>query len=348
MKQTLALTLLLGMALMLGIVPFSARAQQSTVAQRQSASATTVVQHDPRALAASAAWLAHAPRMPAAAEVRTCLKCHGGDPKVAAFLESPMAVMGDSRTPMAVDGCEGCHGDSAAHVAGKAPYPAIVFSGPHASPVSVRDEVCLGCHQERQAGPLMNWQGSSMERAGLSCTDCHSAMVAKDPVLVRATQPQICFKCHARQRAESYMYSHHPIREGLVVCSDCHNAMGSPGPHLLKEFTVNQTCYNCHADKRGPLLWEHQPVRENCLNCHTPHGSPWARLLKEPVNFLCSSCHSAEANYSGGAFGGAHSIPFGGPGSSFFNSALANQRTCINCHSQVHGSNSPAGAFFFR
>jgi predicted CXXCH cytochrome family protein len=84
------------------------------------------------------------------------------------------------------------------------------------------------------------------------------------------------------------------------------------------------------------------------MNCHTPHGSNEARLMKERMNFLCSSCHSAESNNSGGAFGGAHSIPFRGPGSSFLNPALANQRQCLNCHSQIHGSNSPSGAFFFR
>ena len=238
----------------------------------------------------------------------------------------------------------GCHGPSDAHIAMKAPYPDVVFAGPHKSPVEARNQICLSCHE---CGLRMNWIGSGMQRNGVACTDCHTAHTPKDPVLVKATQPQICFTCHAEQRADSYKYSHHPIREGKVVCSDCHNPHGSPGDTKgLKEFTVNETCYNCHADKRGPMLWEHQPVRDNCLNCHTPHGSNQPRLMKEQMNFLCSSCHSSEANTSGGAFGGAHSIPFRGPGSSFFNSALANQRTCVNCHSQVHGSNSPAGAFF--
>jgi len=83
--------------------------------------------------------------------------------------------------------------------------------------------------------------------------------------------------------------------------------------------------------------------------CHTAHGSNQPRLQIEQINFLCTSCHSATgANHSGGAFGGLSSIPFRGPGSTFTNSALANQRACTNCHSQVHGSNSPAGAFFFR
>lgn len=318
MKQTLALKLLFGMALALAALP--AVAQQVTTAPQ---------------------------RAVAEASVKTCLTCHGNDPKVTAILHSPMAMMGDPRTPFAQGGCISCHGPSTAHIAMKQPYPDIVFAGPHKSPVATRNEVCLSCHQGDKM--VMNWQGSAMQRAGVACTDCHVAHSAKDPMMVKTEQAAICFTCHQDIRADTYKYSHHPIREGLVTCSDCHNPMGGPGDTKdLKEFTVNQTCYNCHADKRGPMLWEHQPVRDNCLNCHVPHGSDQPRLMKEPVNFLCSSCHSAEANQSGGAFGGAHSVMTGPTGNAFFNSALANQRTCLSCHSQVHGSNSPAGAFFLR
>ena len=244
----------------------------------------------------------------------------------------------------------GCHGPSDNHIAMKAPYPDVVFAGPHKSPVEVRNQVCLSCHEGGRC--VMNWQGSPMQRNGVACTDCHTAHTAKDPVLVKATQPQICFTCHAEQRADSFKYSHHPIREGKVVCSDCHNPHGSPGDtKLLKEFTVNETCYNCHADKRGPMLWEHQPVRDNCLNCHTPHGSNQPRLMKEQMNFLCASCHSVGSQQQRRCLRrrARFRSPFRGAwGSVFFNSALANQRDCVNCHSQVHGSNSPAGAFFFR
>jgi DmsE family decaheme c-type cytochrome len=318
MKQKLALKLLFGMALTLTALP--AAAQQVTTAPQ---------------------------RTVAEASVKTCLTCHGSDPKVTSILHTKMAMMGDPRTPFAQGGCTSCHGPSTAHLAMKQPYPDIVFDGPHKSPVEVRNQVCLSCHQGDQM--VINWQGSQMQRAGVACTDCHKPHAAKDPMLVKSEQSQICFTCHQDIRADTYKYSHHPIREGLVTCSDCHNPMGSPGDTKeLKEFTVNQTCYNCHADKRGPMLWEHQPVRDNCLNCHTPHGSDQPRLMKEPMNFLCSSCHSAEANQSGGAFGGAHSVMTGPTGNAFFNSALANQRTCLSCHSQVHGSNSPAGAFFLR
>ncbi len=323
MKQTLALKLLFGLALTLGAIPASAQTT-TTAPQRAVAEAGT----------------------------RTCLTCHGSDPKVTAILQSPMAATGDPRTPFAQGGCISCHGPSDNHIAMKAPYPDIVFKGPHKSSVEARTQVCLSCHE---SGLRMNWQGSKMQRNGVACTDCHTAHTAKDPVLAKATQPQICFTCHADRRADSFKYSHHPVREGLVACSDCHNPHGSPGDtKSLKEFTVNETCYNCHAEKRGPMLWKHQPVRENCLNCHDPHGSNQPRLMKEPLAFLCSSCHSAESNTSGGAFGGGHGIPTAGlrngfnQGSVHYNEAPMSQRGCVNCHSQVHGSNSPAGAFFIR
>lgn len=288
------------------------------------------------------------PAAPAAAMSgeQVCLTCHGADPKVTSILHSKMAVKGDQRTPFGMGGCQTCHGPSLDHIQGKVLHPDIVFRGKNASPVAERNEVCLSCHQGEAR---INWKGSPHQQNEVACTNCHNSHAAKDPVLVKFTQPQICFTCHKDIRADSYKYSHHPIREGKVSCSDCHNPHGTPGDtKLLKEFTVNQTCYNCHADKRGPLLWEHQPVRENCLTCHSPHGSNQARLMIEPMNFLCSSCHSSQANSSGGAFGGGHSIPGGPGGSTFFGSALANQRTCVNCHSQVHGSNSPGGAYFIR
>jgi len=74
-----------------------------------------------------------------------------------------------------------------------------------------------------------------------------------------------------------------PLPEGAMSCDDCHNPHGSLTSPLLKTNTVNETCYQCHAEKRGPFLFEHAPVRESCLNCHTPHGSNQATLLVTPV-----------------------------------------------------------------
>ena len=244
------------------------------------------------ALFGTAPAAAQQPAQPAAmalAGEQTCLKCHGTDHTVTQILQTPHAVKGDPRTPFGQQGCQSCHGESLDHVALKKAFPDVVFKGQNISPAPVRNEVCLSCHQ---AGLRMNWQGSQHANNDLACNSCHTIHISKDPVLVKLSQPQVCFSCHAEQRADTLKFSHHPIREGKVVCADCHNPHGSPGPKLLKEVTVNETCYNCHAEKRGPLLWEHMPVRENCLNCHTPHGSNQPRLLVQRPPFLCQECHA--------------------------------------------------------
>lgn len=276
----------------------------------------------------------------------TCMKCHDSAP-VTDILETPHAVKGDGRTPFAQHGCESCHGASQDHLNShpakgeKRNSPVVVFKGPNASTVDAMNKACLTCHDN---GLRMNWPGSQHQAADTACVSCHTIHVKKDPVLKKDTQPEKCFTCHSQQRAESFELSHHPIREGKVVCSDCHNPHGSPGPKLLKEFTVNDTCYNCHADKRGPFLWEHEPVRDDCMNCHSPHGSTQARLLKERAPFLCSNCHSE----------GGHQVVAGGAVTGGVASNPANinirmsARGCVNCHSQIHGSNSQAGAWFTR
>jgi len=210
---------------------------------------------------------------------RTCLKCHD-EQKVTPILQTPHSVKGDKHTPFGQNGCESCHGASPDHVSRKVKFPTVVFKGPNISPVAVRNEQCLSCHQ---SGLRMNWQGSQHQTNDVACTNCHTVHIAKDPVLVKFSQPEKCFTCHAEQRADSFKYSHHPIREGKVVCSDCHNPHGSAGPKLLKEFTVNETCYTCHAEKRGPLLWEHEPVRELSHPTRFDPGSPADPAAALPV-----------------------------------------------------------------
>ena len=146
-------------------------------------------------------------------------------------------------------------------------------------------------------------------------------------------------------------YSHHPIAEGKVVCSDCHNPHGSAGPKLLKKNTVTETCYTCHAEKRGPFLWEHQPATEDCTNCHNPHGSNIAPLLKSRPPFLCDECHDGPHNSQSpfaGNVGGIQNGFKGAPGAVVNPSSSAAGRACMNCHVMVHGSNSPSGAFLHR
>ena len=131
-----------------------------------------------------------------------------------------------------------------------------------------------------------------------------------------------------------------------MSCSDCHNLHGSAGPKLLKKNTLNETCFTCHAEKRGPFLWEHQPVTEDCSNCHTPHGSNITPLLKSRSPFMCSECHDGPHN-SKAPYG---TVAAGNQGGFVGTNPTENAtgRGCMNCHSMIHGSNSPAGALLHR
>jgi DmsE family decaheme c-type cytochrome len=144
-------------------------------------------------------------------------------------------------------------------------------------------------------------------------------------------EPETCFQCHKDKRAQMARSSHMPLREGKIVCSDCHNPHGTANESLLKTATINDTCYKCHAEKRGPFLFEHTPVRENCLNCHEAHGSINEFMLKISRPRLCAECH------------GIGHAPTGGP-----NSYQIMGRACMNCHTQIHGTNSPSGALLHR
>ena len=116
-------------------------------------------------------------------------------------------------------------------------------------------------------------------------------------------QADICGNCHQPIRAATFKPSHHPIIEGKVKCSDCHNPHGAITPAMLKA-DVNDQCYSCHADKRGPYVFTHPPVEENCVTCHNPHGSVHAKLLNETAPNLCQDCHDW-SRHPGTIYGGA-------------------------------------------
>ena len=67
--------------------------------------------------------------------------------------------------------------------------------------------------------------------------------------------------------------------------------MADPIQQQLRAAMVNEVCYRCHAEKRGPFLWMHAPVAMNCLNCHLPHGSVNQHMLVINMPVLCQRCH---------------------------------------------------------
>lgn len=264
----------------------------------------------------------------------TCLACHDEAP-INLILYTPHAQTGDSRTPFGQDGCETCHGPGGNHVADPESVPIGVRFEHGETPAIEQNKVCLTCHQ---GAMRINWQASPHAAADRTCAGCHTVHAKKDKILLKSAQADVCFGCHREQRAQTLKRSHHPIREGKVACSDCHNPHGSFGPKQLKKDTVNETCFQCHAEKRGPFLWEHAPVVDSCVNCHTPHGSSQPRLLKVRTPMLCQQCHS-ETFHPSTIYGG-QDLP---PNVLSNSSARLLAKGCMNCHPMIHGTNHPSG-----
>lgn len=261
-----------------------------------------------------------------------CFDCHSAEDDIAlhqVFNTVHGAINGGgSRT------CVACHGASEDHNRrGRRAPPDISFGPRWASPVETRNTSCQGCHE---AGNQLLWAGSAHQQENIACDTCHDSHQAKDLAFNAQRSEATCLSCHADVRSQLRLPSRHPIAEGKTACGDCHNPHGGLGEAALHQVTLNDNCFSCHQEKRGPMLWEHQPVTEDCSLCHRPHGSVNDRLLVTRGPALCQQCHSAAFHPS---------VPYGGeglPGGGANRNLLG--KNCLNCHSQIHGSNHPSGA----
>jgi DmsE family decaheme c-type cytochrome len=152
-----------------------------------------------------------------------------------------------------------------------------------------------------------------------------------------AVEYDLCGQCHQVKAMQFNRSSHMPMTArgegGKMRCGSCHNPHGTVTEKLITEVSVNQSCTNCHAEKRGPFLWAHAAVMESCLNCHTPHGSNNPPLLRVRQPRVCETCH----------VGGRHNST-----TYPMNDRRAFNRSCVNCHANIHGSNHPSGKYFLR
>ena len=290
-----------------------------------------------------------------------CVSCHR--PYVNSFLMETHGktakFLNDSRAAM----CESCHGNGERHIENREKrIAAHDIDNPTElkTPEERRraNAACLQCHSDRGR---FSWQGGEHDRSDMSCMSCHNvhhtkfaqwAMASRErakvegpisdseeiklpeKMLATFSVEETCLRCHTEQRKALFQRSTHLFRTELrnmkVGCTSCHNPHGGEGGKMLVSYTVNNVCYTCHAEKRGPFLWDHPPVRENCMNCHSPHGSSNPKLLTARVHLLCQQCHIHMLP--------RHSTTAGKP-----LDIWSINRGCANCHAQVHGSNHPGG-----
>lgn len=268
------------------------------------------------------------------AGTESCIGCHDSEGK-----SLDATLHGKAQNPRTPAGkgqaCESCHGPGKAH----ADDPRL-DNIRRFTPSAGRDAsaTCLTCHDR---GAHAQWNASAHNARNVSCTTCHSAHRPKSPQaqLKTASVTETCATCHKTQAFKARRSGHMPLREGKMDCVSCHNPHGSTNVKLLKVGNwVNESCLSCHTEKRGPFLWEHAAGRESCVSCHDAHGSNHDRMLVAKTPMLCQRCH----------IGSRH------PSTIYDGAQLANRsnrlvsRGCVNCHQQIHGSNSPSGNLFLR
>lgn len=263
-----------------------------------------------------------------------CLRCHAQDQE--AYLRTVHAkalTPGNALGERAKLGCESCHGPGAAHSSsngGPGGAGWLSFAEEDAEALERQDEACLQCHR---GDGQRYWRGSAHESRDLSCSSCHSVKkpVSDRQLLSRPTENALCSQCHHLPRSQMMRASHMPTRDGVpglggenfMTCASCHNSHGTIADDLVDAHTVNDNCYSCHAEMRGPFLWEHAPVSESCLGCHVPHGSLKPNMLRISAPRLCQTCH----------IGTLHPSEARLPESRFVVGT-----SCMQCHPKVHST----------
>ncbi len=224
------------------------------------------------------------------------------------------------------------------------PAPSEKSTAAPAKAEYVGSETCEGCHtkeaQEFKKSTHARLMIPSEDIKAQGCESCHgpgSLHVEAGGgrgvggIINPRKDPSTCFACHTDKKMEFRQTFHHPVLEGKMSCADCHNPHGEdvrPWSATTQQ-DINEACYKCHKDQRGPFVWEHEALREGCVTCHKVHGSINDKMLIVRDSNLCLRCHTQ--------------VLFPVIGKSSHSSRLS-QGTCFSaaCHTAVHGSNFDA------
>jgi DmsE family decaheme c-type cytochrome len=249
----------------------------------------------------------------------TCLDCHENMEK--SLAESPHSVYSESElTSTLVTGCIGCHDNWEEHIEDPS---ADNIGNPSKITNSEQSEVCGRCHTGPHQAAMMT--SDPHGRAQIGCLSCHKIHDNHNKALVTDDSDSYCVTCHTSVRTEFSRRSAHPLESGNIRCTDCHNLAVINDPML--QIGSDWQCQECHAENSGPFLYEHKIVYNHlveggsCLECHQPHGSPNDRLLNQPDNAVCKQCHITPVGHM------------------TQHSGLGTKLACVECHSQIHGSN---------
>ena len=261
-----------------------------------------------------------------------CAGCH--ESQVKTFLGTKHGNKVDARTPLNNGGCSVCHtGDTAAHVkagGGKGVGGMVSLSSKTIAQED-KNKLCLGCHQKDPR--RMNWLSSTHANRDTGCTSCHQIHTSHDNVRDKLTQPQVCFACHKEQRVQINKPSRHPILEGKVSCADCHNVHGEQSQADGQEQRQRGLLPVPHGKARA--LRAQPPAGDRRLH-HLPpaarhdHRQPAQVAPAVPVPGLPRPRAATRRR----------TPAFRRPGRQHTAQLGTVARGCLNCHTNIHGSNS--------
>lgn len=216
--------------------------------------------------------------------------------------------------------CDGCHGPGEAHA--KSGDSKMILDAKQV------DQKCQDCHKTIHT----TFEHSMHGKANVNCSGCHSVHSAGAPRhLLKTAQPELCLACHGDVKPQFSAPFHHKVKEGLILCTDCHDPHGAFGESSLPSPTWQfNMCTKCHAGAAGPIVYEHAAVKgEGCSACHFAHGGPNPKMLiQADVNVICRQCHFPPETPGEGVAAVPEHVQ------------LKPSRTCVSCHSSVHGSNT--------
>ncbi|MBI3694350.1 MAG: hypothetical protein HY238_05870 [Acidobacteria bacterium] len=245
-------------------------------------------------------------------------------------------------------GCESCHGPGGRHA--ETLDKAQIVNKEDMGKIKAQDRssLCLSCHFSNLLAKKDSFY-SQHAQADVSCWDCHEEVLHPLAVdgkprpaaaflpdnkerlvnLFASNKNEYCYRCHETQRMEFALPFRHPLERGKMTCTDCHDPHGETWRTQLVTHSVGNEadalCFRCHAEQRGPFVWQHQAIEEGCTKCHKPHGSPNRRLLTVSGNALCLQCH--------------FETRFPTVGQSPHDFKLSRRARCMDCHIRPHGSN---------
>jgi len=249
------------------------------------------------------------------ANIGVCAECHGET--CADFRVVQHAAIEENKwTNVAHETeliCANCHGDPAQHIEAGG-EPDTIFSFLRTEDVRATTQKCLNCHSGTRAKFFMSPHGKS----AMDCISCHSDLMTSSEATKNPTK--VCLSCHEEINAQFQLNERHRLQEGIMECTTCHDQHAPSSRERLGGFK-DQACLQCHNDKGGPFLFEHEASTvEGCTTCHEVHGTPNRHMLThQSTSDLCFSCHTGAVSWH-----------------SRFSSTSTN---CAVCHSTIHGSN---------